>query len=79
MPSLAANGNGWIGNVLSYARYEFGGQHAKNVLDSPQVLSKEVFRIRKETGTRTSSWTLDELKQVVDTLNMPNKKVPKKK
>ncbi len=79
MPSLAANGNGWIGNVLSYARYEFGGQHAKNALDSPQVLSKEVFRIRKEIGTRTSSWTLDELKQVVDTLNMPNKKVPKKK
>jgi mono/diheme cytochrome c family protein len=79
MPSLAANGNGWIGNVLSYARYEFGGQHAKNALDSPQVLSKEVFRIRKEIGSRTNAWTLEELKQVKDTLNLPIKKEQQKK
>ena len=67
MPSLASNNNGWIANVLTYARYEFGGNRAKNKLDSPQVLSKEVGKIRKDMEARNAAWTLDELKKVKDT------------
>jgi mono/diheme cytochrome c family protein len=78
MPSLSANGNGWIANVLSYARYEFGGNKAKNKLDSPQVLSKEVFYVRKDVGTRNTPWTIDELTQIKETIKPLNKDPMKK-
>jgi len=78
MPSLSANGNTWVANVLSYARYEFGGNKSKNKLDSPQVLSKEVSLIRKETATRNKPWTIDELKQVKEAA-IPLQKDPMKK
>jgi glucose/arabinose dehydrogenase/mono/diheme cytochrome c family protein len=67
MPSLASNSNNWIANVLTYARYEFGGNRAKNKLDSPQVLSKEVAKIRKDLEARTAAFTIEELKRVKDT------------
>jgi hypothetical protein len=53
--------------VLTYARYEFGGNRAKNKLDSPQVLSKEVAKIRKDLEARTAAFTIEELKRVKDT------------
>ena len=67
MPSLASNSNNWIANVLTYARYEFGGNRAKNKLDSPQVSSKEVAKIRKDMEARTAAFTIEELKRVKDT------------
>jgi hypothetical protein len=79
MPSLASNNNGWVANVLSYARYEFGGNRAKNKLDSPQVLAKEVAKIRKDMEARNNAWTLDELKKVKDTSLVQLAKETKKK
>ncbi|MDQ2863484.1 MAG: cytochrome C, partial [Bacteroidota bacterium] len=63
MPAMADNGNGWIANVLSYARYQFG-DNPKDKKLSPIVTSKEVEAIRKELAGRKTPWTLDELKSV---------------
>ena len=63
MPAMADNGNGWIANVLTYARYQFGDKPNDKTL-SPIVTSKEVEKIRKELAGRNKPWTLDELKSV---------------
>jgi len=39
----------------------------KNKLDSPQVSSKEVAKIRKDMEARTAAWTIEELKRTKDT------------
>ena len=63
MPAMADNSNGWIANVLSYARYQFGNM-PKDKKSSPIVTSNEVKEIRKEVEGRNTPWTLDELKSV---------------
>ncbi|MDP4285109.1 MAG: cytochrome C [Bacteroidota bacterium] len=64
MPSMAANSNGWIANVLSYARYEFGNKSGQKSTLSPVVKSDEIKMIREEIKDRNKPWTLDELKKV---------------
>ena len=64
MPSMAANSNGWIANVLSYARYQFGDNPKNKKSPSPIVTSGEVNKIRKENTGRNKAWTLEELKNL---------------
>lgn len=64
MPSMAANGDGWIANVLSYARYEFGNKAPGKKSVSPIVKRDEVKKMREEMKGRTKPWTLEELKKI---------------
>jgi glucose/arabinose dehydrogenase/mono/diheme cytochrome c family protein len=63
MPSMAANRDGWIADVLSYARYEFG-KKSKDKNDSSIVKFYEVRKIREEMKGRDKPWTLEELKKI---------------
>jgi glucose/arabinose dehydrogenase/mono/diheme cytochrome c family protein len=63
MPSMAANSDGWIANVLSYARYEFGNRGDGKKNTSPVVKRLEIRKIREEIKGRNKAWTLDELKK----------------
>jgi len=63
MPSMAANRDGWIADVLSYARYEFG-KKSKDKNASPIVKFYEVRKIREEMKGRDKPWTLEELKKI---------------
>lgn len=64
MPSMAANGDGWIANVLSYARYEFGNKAPGKKSVSPIVKRDEVKKMREEMKGRDKPWTLQELKSM---------------
>ena len=64
MPSMAANGDGWIADVLSYARYEFGNKAPGKKSVSPIVKRDEVKKMREEMKGRTKPWTLEELKKI---------------
>ncbi|HET7115382.1 MAG TPA: HEAT repeat domain-containing protein [Hanamia sp.] len=64
MPSMAANRDGWIADVLSYARYEFGNKASGKKSLSPIVKRDEVKKIREEMKGRTKPWTLEELKKI---------------
>ena len=64
MPSMAANDDDWIANVLSYARYQFGNTAKNKNAPSPVVTSKEVKALRKINAARNKVWTLDELKNI---------------
>jgi mono/diheme cytochrome c family protein len=64
MPSMAANGDGWITEVLSYARYEFGNKATGKTDLSPVVKRSEVKKIREEMKGRDKPWTLEELKKI---------------
>ncbi len=63
MPSMAANGDGWITEVLSYARYQFGNKPPGKKNISPVVKRDEVKKIREEMKGRDKPWTLEELKK----------------
>ena len=64
MPSMAANRDSWIAEVLSYARYEFSknAPNKKNI--SPIVKRDEVKKMREEMKGRDKPWTLEELKGI---------------
>jgi len=64
MPSMAANSDGWIADVLSYARYQFGNKSASKKNTSPIVKRDEVKKMREEMKGRTKPWTLEELKKI---------------
>jgi len=64
MPSMAANGDGWITDVLSYARYEFGNKVPGKKNISPVVKRDEVRKIREEMKGRDKPWTIEELKKI---------------
>ncbi len=64
MPSMAANGDGWIAEVLSYARYAFGKNSANKKIISPVINRDEVKKIREEMKGRNRPWTLEELKKI---------------
>ena len=63
MPSMAANSDGWIVDVLSYARYEFGNKAPGKKNISPVVKRDEIKKIREEMKGRDKPWTLEELKK----------------
>ncbi|HEY5369064.1 MAG TPA: HEAT repeat domain-containing protein [Hanamia sp.] len=66
MPSMAANWDGWIADVLSYARFEFGNK-SKGDTTSPVIKFYEVRKIREEMKERGDKpWTLEELKKIKD-------------
>jgi glucose/arabinose dehydrogenase/mono/diheme cytochrome c family protein len=64
MPSMAANSDRWIADVLSYTRYEFGknSRDKKNI--SPVVKRDEIKKMREEMKGRDKPWTLSELKNI---------------
>ncbi len=64
MPSMAANRDGWIADVLTYARYEFGKNPSNKKNISPVVKRDEVKKIREEMKGRDKPWTLEELKKI---------------
>jgi len=64
MPSMAANGDGWIADVLSYARYQFGNKASGKKSISPIVKRSEVKKMREEMKGRSKPWTLEELKKI---------------
>lgn len=64
MPSMAANSDGWIANVLSYARYEFGKNPANKKNVSPVVKRDEIKKMREEMKGRDKPWTLSVLKNI---------------
>jgi glucose/arabinose dehydrogenase/mono/diheme cytochrome c family protein len=64
MPSMAANRDGWIADVLSYARYEFGTNSSNKKNSSPVVKRSEVKKIREEMKGRNEPWTLEELNKI---------------
>ena len=64
MPSMGANSDEWVADVLSYARFEFGrGPRNGSKAVSPFITSAEVKKVRDESGTRTKSWTVAELEK----------------
>ncbi|MDQ2862539.1 MAG: cytochrome C [Bacteroidota bacterium] len=64
MPSMAANSDDWIANVLSYARYEFG-KNAKNKKNISRVVKRdEIKKMREEMKGRDKPWTLEALKSI---------------
>ena len=64
MPSMAANRDGWIADVLRYARYEFGNKSPDKKNISPIVTRDEVKKVREEMKGRDKPWTLEELKKI---------------
>jgi len=64
MPSMAANSDGWIADVLSYARYEFGKNSPNKKNGSPVVKRDEIKKMREEMKGRDKPWTLEELKRI---------------
>ncbi len=64
MPSMGSNSNGWIANVLSYARYQFGDYKKGKKGDSLIVKSDDVKTLRDEAKSRNKPWTLDELNKL---------------
>ncbi|MEP7279241.1 MAG: cytochrome C [Bacteroidota bacterium] len=64
MPSMAANNDGWIADVLSYARYEFGKNPSGKKNISPVVKREEIKEIRNAGKDRNKPWTLLELKSI---------------
>lgn len=64
MPSMAANRDDWIADVLSYARYQFGNKANDNKNISPIIKRSEVKKIREEMKGRDKPWTLEELKKI---------------
>ncbi len=64
MPSMAANGDWWLTDVLSYARYQFGNKPPGKKKFSPVVQRDDVKKIRAEMKARDKPWTLEELKKI---------------
>jgi hypothetical protein len=64
MPSMAANRDGWIADVLSYARYEFSKNAPNKKNASPIVKRDEVKKMREEMKGRDKPWTLEELNRI---------------
>jgi len=64
MPSLGANPDEWVSNIVNYVRHEFStarrfrrpGDTASTMLTIP-----EVVKIREQYASRTTPWTLAEL------------------
>ena len=56
MPAQGSNDDAWIASVISYIRNDMGNK-------ASVVTPGEVKKIRKETGTRTTAWTLKELEK----------------
>jgi glucose/arabinose dehydrogenase/mono/diheme cytochrome c family protein len=61
MPAMAHNNDEWIAGVVSYIRYEFGGQRKDRPGASPAVTPQEVAQLRAEHAQRKKEWTLAEL------------------
>lgn len=61
MPSMAANDDEWIASVVSYIRYEFGGNTRSGRGLSPAIKPEEVKKVREEHAGRKDAWTLAEL------------------
>lgn len=61
MPAMRDNSDEWIAAVVSYIRYEFGGQRRDRPGPSPAVKPEEVAKIRAEQAQRKKEWTLAEL------------------
>jgi mono/diheme cytochrome c family protein len=61
MPAMGDNNDEWIAQVVSYIRYEFGGQRRDRSGPSPVVQPEEVAKIRAEQAMRKKEWTLAEL------------------
>lgn len=55
MPAMGANDDEWLASVLSYIRYEFGGNQGIGVRPA------DIKAVREQTAGRTKAWTLDEL------------------
>lgn len=56
MPAQGSNDDAWIASVISYIRNDMGNK-------ASVVTPGEVKKIRKETGTRATAWTLKELEK----------------
>jgi glucose/arabinose dehydrogenase len=62
MPSMGANSDQWLAEVLTFARFEFG--RAPRTGPSPFITPEEVAKVRSESGNRTRSWTVEELEKL---------------
>ena len=65
MAPMGASSDRWIADVVSFIRGGFGNTSAT-------VSEADVARVRKESGGRTTMWTIDELERTVPRVLVPD-------